>query len=274
MSEASADGRVLVVDDSLSVRRAIERMLAPKGLTVTGATDGSEALERLAAERPDLVICDVMLPEVDGYEVCRFVRRRPALTGVPVLLISGVSSPEVEERAAAVGATGVLAKPFTAESLLARIEGLVGTGAEAGPAAPPRPDDGPADPALEEALAAARRMPGFRAAWVLDPEGGGGRDAAGEPPPPGLLAAVRHAVAATGELGLGSPYELFIEGAEGTLVVDPIGPEGPVAGSVLAVQFDRSIRLGLARHLVRRLLRRPESLTPIPEGDRNGDRPR
>lgn len=261
MSEAWDGSRVLVVDDSLSVRRALERMLAPRGLSVTGARDGAEALERLAAERPDLVICDVMLPEVDGYEVCRFVRRRSELAGVPVLLISGVKSPEVEERAAAAGASGVLAKPFTAESLVERLQGLV---------EPDAGSPGEAVPTKNELLAEARRLPGFRAAWVLDPEGEDARNG-GEATPPELLATIRHAGAAASRLGLGDPHELFVQGAEGTLVAHPIGPSG---GGALAVQFDRSIRLGLARHLVRRLLRRGGPLTSLPEGDRNGNRPR
>jgi CheY-like chemotaxis protein len=207
------------------------------------------------------VICDVMLPEVDGYEVCRFVRAQPALARVPVLLISGVSSPEVEERAAAVGAAGVLAKPFTAESLMARIEGIVGPG--------PGGDPGRGgDPRIAEVLARARALPGVRAAYALDLETGDGRDAAGEAPPPGLLAMVRHAAGAAAELGVGDPYELFVEGAERTLVVHRIGRVA------IAVSFDRPVRLGLARHLVRRLLRRAESLTSLPEGDRNGYHPR
>lgn len=253
-----SDGRVLVVDDSLSVRRAIERMLAPRGLTVTGATDGAEAVERLAEERPALVICDVMLPEVDGYEVCRHVRGEPALAGVPVLLISGVSSPEVEERAAAAGAVGVLSKPFTAESLIARIEELVGPGP-----GPGREEDR----VIDEVLTRARRLPGYQAAWALDPERGGGRDAAGKAPPPELLAMARHLAGAAGELGLGDPHELFVAGEEKILVVRRIGR------AAIAVCFESPVRLGLARHLVRLLVRRAESLHSLPEGDRNGNHP-
>lgn len=247
MSEPARDvlpvtGRVLVVDDSLSVRRAIERMLLPKGLRVTGATDGGEALERLAAERPDLVICDVMLPEVDGYEVCRFVRRRPALAHVPVLLISGVSSPDVEERAAEAGAVGVLPKPFTSDSLLARIEGIVGSGPEAGD-----------DEGVARLLEQARRLAGFRFVWFLDAERGVGRDADGRPAPPGLVTLIRQTGGAAEELGLGGPKEFFIECEDGMVVVHPLGR------TALAVGFDRSVHLGLARHLVRGLVRRAPS---------------
>lgn len=241
-----ATGRVLVVDDSLSVRRAIERMLSPRGLAVVAATGGSEALERLAAERPDLVICDVMLPGVDGYEVCRFVRRQPGLAGVPVLLISGAGSPEVEERAAAVGAAGVLTKPFTAKSLLSRVDGLVGGARSGGPTA--------GDEGLEEVLAGLRGLRGFRAAFVLDPEAGEARAAAGGPAPPELLDTVRHAAGLVGELGLGSSHDLLIDGEEGTLVVQRVGRVS------VAVCFDGSTLLGLARHQLRRLCRKAGAL--------------
>lgn len=257
MNDPRLRGRVLVVDDSLSVRRAIERMLSPKGLTVTGATDGGEALERLSRERPDLIVCDVMLPEVDGYEVCRFVRGRPDLAEVPVLLISGVSSPEVEERALSAGADGVLPKPFTAETLWTRIEGIVGAGRGS-----------EADRRTNRFLVAARGLPGFRDAWVLGAQGDGGPDVANDHVPARLLAAVRRTDRVTGELGLGRPYELFIESGEGTLVVHRVGE------TALAVAFDRSVRLGLARHLVRRLVRRAESELSLAEGDRNGNHPR
>jgi CheY-like chemotaxis protein len=241
-SAPPATGRVLVVDDSLSVRRAIERMLSPNGLTVLAACGGSEAMERLAGERPDLVICDVMLPEVDGYEVCRFVRRQPELAGVPVLLISGAGSPEVEERAAEVGAAGVLTKPFTAKNLVSRVEGLVAAGRAPGTAAAE-------DAQLEKVLARLGALRGFRAAYVLDAETGEGRFAAGDPPPSGLAAMVRHAGDVAGALGLGGSHDLLIDGDEGTLVVQRMGRVS------LAVCFDDATLLGLARHQVRRLCR-------------------
>lgn len=261
MTAMSDAGRVLVVDDSLSVRRAIGRMLAPRGLTVAEATDGSQALERLAGERPDLVICDVMLPGVDGYEVCRFVRARPALAGVPVLLISGVCSPEVEQRATAAGAAGVLAKPFTAKSLIARVDGAL----DAGRAAAPERHD---DPAIEELLAAVGGLPGFRTAYLLDRESGSGRRVGGGPVPPGVSALLRQARDVTAELGLGEPHGLSIEGDAGTLIVQRFGD------AALAVCFDRTVVLGLARHQVRLLRSRAEKPTSLPQGDRNGNHPR
>lgn len=265
-SDAVAAGRVLVVDDSLSVRRAIERMLAPRGWTVVAAGGGSEAIDLLEAERPSLVICDVMLPEVDGYQVCRFVGRRPELAGVPVLLISGADSPEIEARSAAAGAAGLLTKPFTAESLVSWVDGLVGR-------------DRPAVSAVAgeetgEILAGLLGVRGAVAAYALDLETGAGRCAAGGSLPGRLVVLAREAASAAGELGLGGRHELLVDGDEGTLVIHRVGRVS------FAVRFDGSSVLGLARHQVRRLCRRRGRATrhepswAHSQGDRNGDHPR
>jgi CheY-like chemotaxis protein len=234
-------------------------MLSPRGLTVAEATAGDQALERLAGERPDLVICDVMLPGVDGFEVCRFVRDRPELAGVPVLLISGVCTPEVERRAAAAGAAGVLAKPFTARSLIARVEDVLaarrGAAGEGG---------GAAAGELAEEIAA---VPGVRAAWLLD-AAGDGRPIGGGPVPPAVADLLRRAGDLTAELGFGEPRCLTVEAEAGTLVVERFGAE------LIAVCFDRGVIPGLARHRVRLLRRRTHDAATRPQGDRNGDHPR
>jgi len=72
--------RVLVVDDSLSVRKMVERALEMKGFEVLAAASGTEAMERLDSAMPDLVVCDVVMPDVDGYRICEFVRAHPTLS--------------------------------------------------------------------------------------------------------------------------------------------------------------------------------------------------
>src|SRR6267142_467543 len=96
--------RVLVVDDSLSVRKMVERALEMKGFEVLAAASGTEAMERLGSAMPDLVVCE-------------FVRAHPTLSETPVLLISGIVNNAVLERAAQVRSSYVLRKPFTADDL-------------------------------------------------------------------------------------------------------------------------------------------------------------
>ena len=129
--------KVLVVDDSLSVRKVVERALVGRQIEVVCAATGSEALERIERDEPDVVVCDVVMPDRDGYEICDFVKRHPRLAGTPVLLMSGIVNDEVRERAARVQSADVLSKPFAADDLLRKLEALL---------AAPRP--APAPPAV------------------------------------------------------------------------------------------------------------------------------
>jgi CheY-like chemotaxis protein/predicted regulator of Ras-like GTPase activity (Roadblock/LC7/MglB family) len=124
--------KVLVVDDSLSVRKVVERALLGRRMEVVCAATGSEALERIERDEPDVVVCDVVMPDKDGYEICDFVKRHPRLGRTPVLLMSGIVNDEVRERAARVKSADVLSKPFAADELMRRLDALLAD--EASPA--------------------------------------------------------------------------------------------------------------------------------------------
>src|SRR3989442_14834308 len=92
--------KVLVVDDSLSVRKVVERALVGRQIEVVSAATGSEALERIEREAPAAVVCDGVMPDRDGYELCGYIKRHPRLGQTPVLLMSGIVNDEVRARAA------------------------------------------------------------------------------------------------------------------------------------------------------------------------------
>jgi two-component system response regulator MprA len=117
--------RILVVDDELAVLDALRRVFAHEGYDVLTARTGTEALELAAAEKPDLVVLDVLMPPPDGLEVCRRIR---AGSSVPILMLTARS--EVAERVAGLdaGADDYLAKPFVLDELLARVRALVRRG--------------------------------------------------------------------------------------------------------------------------------------------------
>jgi CheY-like chemotaxis protein/predicted regulator of Ras-like GTPase activity (Roadblock/LC7/MglB family) len=117
--------KVLVVDDSLSVRKVVERALLGRQIEVVCAATGTEALERIEREAPDVVVCDVVMPDRDGYEICEFVKKHPRLSRTPVLLMSGIVNDEVRERAARVQSADVLTKPFAADDLLRKLDALL-----------------------------------------------------------------------------------------------------------------------------------------------------
>src|SRR5262245_14221664 len=141
--------KVLIVDDSLSVRKVVERILVSRQMEVLQASLGTEAIERIQHDEPDLVVCDVLLPDKEGYDVCQFVKSHPRLDRTPVLLISGIVNPAVVDRAARVGSAGVMQKPFSADELAGKVSDLLRLTAPP-PAAPPERALAPA-PALAPA---------------------------------------------------------------------------------------------------------------------------
>jgi CheY-like chemotaxis protein/predicted regulator of Ras-like GTPase activity (Roadblock/LC7/MglB family) len=114
--------RVLVVDDSVSVRKALERVLAPRQLEVMAASSAEQALEKVTLQRPDLVITDVVMPGMSGFEFCQMLKNTEPFTDIPVILISGIVDDHVLAQSRAVGAASVVTKPFTPEDLFPKID--------------------------------------------------------------------------------------------------------------------------------------------------------
>ncbi len=114
--------RILVVDDSPTVRKLIASKLEKSGHEVTCAVDGVEALERLETSLPDLVLLDISMPRMDGYEVCKQIRTNPAAKDLPVIMISGKDGFFDKVRGRMAGSTGYVTKPFGPETLMKALE--------------------------------------------------------------------------------------------------------------------------------------------------------
>ena len=148
--------KVLVVDDSLSVRKVVEKALEGRGLQVLAAASGAEAIQMIDRDRPDVVICDVILPDKDGYQVCQYVRAHPAIGATPVLLISGIDNGTVQARAAEVRSDEVMFKPFGVDDLVRKIDTLLAKRSNGAKPSTVAPTPAPASltvPALTPALA-------------------------------------------------------------------------------------------------------------------------
>jgi adenylate cyclase len=116
--------RILVVDDTPANVRLLEAVLGPQGYDVLAAGSGREALEVMATGRPDLVLLDIVMPGMDGYEVCRRLRASPAGAVLPVVMVTA-SGNEEKVRALEAGADDFIAKPFDRAELLARVRSLL-----------------------------------------------------------------------------------------------------------------------------------------------------
>ncbi len=112
---------ILAVDDTPQNIRLLEAVLVPCGYRVVAATSGAEALERLAVEPIDLVLLDVVMPGMDGYEVCRALRKRPETSFLPVVMITA-SGEQEKVRALEAGADDFITKPFLPEEVVGRVE--------------------------------------------------------------------------------------------------------------------------------------------------------
>ena len=117
---AETDARILVVDDNADMREYLHRLLAG-AWTVELAGNGREALERIARHAPDLVVTDVMMPEVDGRELLAALRRNAATSAIPVIVLSARSDEESRLEGLAAGADDYVVKPFAARELIARV---------------------------------------------------------------------------------------------------------------------------------------------------------
>jgi DNA-binding response OmpR family regulator len=105
-------GRILVVDDDPRLLHIVEMYLSIEGYDVVTAENGEDGLKEVEAERPDLVILDIMMPGMDGIEACRRIRTNAETQSVPVVMFSALSSDDDVERARLAGANHLITKPF------------------------------------------------------------------------------------------------------------------------------------------------------------------
>lgn len=125
MSDNATRPMILVVEDEAAIATMLRYNLEKQGFRVEEATDGQEAMVRIAETTPDLVLLDWMLPVMSGIEVCRQIRRRPETRELPVIMLTARTEDQDAVRALNTGADDYITKPFGIEALMARIRALL-----------------------------------------------------------------------------------------------------------------------------------------------------
>jgi len=113
--------KILVVDDEPDVVELIERTLKSEGFEVVSAFDGIGAIDLADTEKPDLVLLDIMMPMMSGYEVCEQIKSNPRTKDIPVICVSSAHTPDARAQSLKVGASTLVVKPFFPAELVAQI---------------------------------------------------------------------------------------------------------------------------------------------------------
>jgi len=125
--------KLLLADDSVTIQRVVELTFSGEDVQVVTVGDGEQAIARIPVEHPDIVLADIGMPKRSGYEVAAFVKGRPDLSHIPVLLLAGAFEPVDEARALQVKSDGVLVKPFEPQQVISRVRELIDGGRHKAP---------------------------------------------------------------------------------------------------------------------------------------------
>ncbi|MCK6408770.1 MAG: response regulator [Thauera sp.] len=118
--------KVLIADDEQNIVISLEFLMKREGYQVQVANDGEEAVRRIRAEPPDLVLLDVMMPKKSGFEVCQEIRSDPAMAGVRILMLTAKGRDTEVAKGLALGADAYMTKPFSTRELVDKVRDLLG----------------------------------------------------------------------------------------------------------------------------------------------------
>jgi len=113
--------KIMVIDDSKTIRRTAETLLKKAGCTVITATDGFDALAKIADNKPDIIFVDIMMPRLDGYQACALIKNNSSFKNTPVIMLSSKDGLFDKAKGRVVGSDQYLTKPFSKDELLGAI---------------------------------------------------------------------------------------------------------------------------------------------------------
>ncbi len=207
--------KILLADDSITIQKVIELTFSDEDFELHTVGNGQKAIDEIRSIMPHIVLCDIIMPEKNGYEVCEFIKSSQDLKHIPVLLLTGAFEPFDQERARTAGCDGFLAKPFEPQTLISKVKELLVRAPAAAPTpapplAAPKPFPTPAAPS--------QRMETDERTLIMPPSAGTPSPVrapqvtpAPAPPPPAPVT----------EYGSGFDDAFAIEAGERELVMEP-----------------------------------------------------
>jgi DNA-binding response OmpR family regulator len=120
-----ARGKVLIVDDEEYIQHILNFSFGAEGYDVVTASDGEEGLSKAKDEKPDVIVMDIMMPRMDGYEACKKIKSDPATRNIPVILLTAKGRDADRKLGSDAGADDYIVKPFSPGRLIERVEGII-----------------------------------------------------------------------------------------------------------------------------------------------------
>ncbi|MEW6068682.1 MAG: response regulator [Nitrospirota bacterium] len=117
--------KLLLADDSITIQKVVELILAEEGFTIKSTTTGQEALAAIPSFKPDIVLADIEMPKINGYQLCEKIKQDPSMHDIPVILLGGAFEPIDEELAKKVKANDFIIKPFESQELISKINAVL-----------------------------------------------------------------------------------------------------------------------------------------------------
>ena len=117
--------RILVADDSVTIQKVVELTFSKEAFVLTQARNGDEAIRKAKEMRPDLILLDLVMPDMNGYDVCAALRSEPALRSVPIILLAGTFESFDQQRGSQAGASDFVTKPFESQVLVGKVKQLL-----------------------------------------------------------------------------------------------------------------------------------------------------
>lgn len=117
---------ILVVDDEPSILLSLEFLMQQEGYEVRTATDGEEALQAVGKKQPDLILLDIMMPKIDGFEVCQVIRGNPDWKNIRIVMLTAKGREVDQEKGLALGADDYITKPFGTKELVKKVKTVLG----------------------------------------------------------------------------------------------------------------------------------------------------